>query len=261
MTEPVRIGDAELWLGDCLEILPTLGPVDAVVTSPPYNTLVNTNGGSGMMKGNGWAKKIDATRYFDERPEDEYQEWLKSIIGLCLERTNGLVWVNHKPRYRDGVCLLPVRFLPFPVYCEVIWRRNGSFAFNNKRFANSHEEVFAFGKRAWWDDSYNKLMSVWDFPFVPDPEHPAPFPLELPLRCIGASCPPNGTTLDPFMGSGTTGVACANLGRKFIGIEIEERYFQIACKRIRAAYAQGRLFDEKPAPAKQLELGESVDGQ
>ena len=70
-------------------------------------------------------------------------------------------------------------------------------------------------------------------------QHPTEKPIELMEWCVQKT---TGTILDPFMGSGTTGVACANLGRKFIGIEICEKYFDIACERIAAAYAQGRLF-------------------
>jgi site-specific DNA-methyltransferase (adenine-specific) len=66
---------------------------------------------------------------------------------------------------------------------------------------------------------------------------------------------PGGTILDPFMGSGTTGVACAKLGRKFIGIEIEPAYFDIACKRIEAAYAEPDMFIEPPKPAVQEDMG------
>ena len=62
------------------------------------------------------------------------------------------------------------------------------------------------------------------------------------------------TILDPYMGSGTTGVACARLGRRFIGIEIEEKYFEIACRRIEDAQRQGRLFDQSPPKAEQLLL-------
>jgi len=69
--------------------------------------------------------------------------------------------------------------------------------------------------------------------------HPSQKPIEVMEWCVSYA---EGTILDPFMGSGTTGVACANLGRKFIGIEIEPKYFDIACERIEAAYAQGRLF-------------------
>jgi DNA modification methylase len=77
-------------------------------------------------------------------------------------------------------------------------------------------------------------------------------------KIVARATRPNETVLDPFMGSGTTGVACANLGRKFIGIEIEEKYFDIACKRIEIAYSQPRLFDDleddKNKPVEQ-ELG------
>ena len=72
--------------------------------------------------------------------------------------------------------------------------------------------------------------------------HPTQKPVALQEWLLTLRWTPRGTILDPYMGSGTTGVACANLGRKFIGIEIDERYFQIACERIDAAYAQGRLF-------------------
>jgi DNA modification methylase len=73
--------------------------------------------------------------------------------------------------------------------------------------------------------------------------HPCPKPQALMVRLInGLGHKRTQTVLDPFMGSGTTGVACANLGRKFIGIEIEPKYFDLACKRIEMAYAQGRLF-------------------
>ena len=76
-------------------------------------------------------------------------------------------------------------------------------------------------------------------------QHPTQKPVRLMVWCIKQAGDPH-TILDPFMGSGTTGVACAQLGRKFIGIEIEPRYFDIACRRIEQAYAQGKLFDPKP---------------
>jgi site-specific DNA-methyltransferase (adenine-specific) len=247
-----RIGDATLYLADCLEILPTLGPVDAVVTSPPYNTLPATHKPSGLHaeRKSGVNKWIDraAKGYSDSRPEGEYQEWLRGVVGGCLKTCKGLVWINHKVRYRDGRAIHPVRFLPFDLYAEVVWNRRGSMALNCKRYAPSHEVILGFGRPHFWDDSGNTFLSVWDIGFDRDEnDHPCAYPLEIPERLIGSSCPPEGIILDPFMGSGTTGVACANLGRRFIGIEIEPRYFDIACKRIRDAYAQPRLFEE-PAP-------------
>lgn len=83
-----------------------------------------------------------------------------------------------------------------------------------------------------------------------DKEHPSQKPLEL-MKWVFDQIPPAQTILDPFMGSGTTGVAAIQLGRSFIGIEREERYFQIACKRIEQAVAQGQLF--APEPMKQVQ--------
>ena len=83
---------------------------------------------------------------------------------------------------------------------------------------------------------------MWQIPPDKNVGHVCSFPVELVRRCLRIASNEGDTAVDPFMGSGTTGVACANLGRKFIGIEIEPKYFDIACERIEAAYAQGRLF-------------------
>ena len=85
-----------------------------------------------------------------------------------------------------------------------------------------------------------------------DREHPTEKPLSLMVELV-SKCP-QGTILDPFMGSGTTGVACANLGRKFIGIEIEPKYFDIALRRISETLKQPDMFIEKPKPVKQEAL-------
>jgi site-specific DNA-methyltransferase (adenine-specific) len=243
-----------LYLGDCREILPTLGKVDAVVTSPPYNTLQHDAKPSGMHADSGGAlnfiKKMK-TAYRDDKPEDEYQEWLRGIVGQCLDVSLGLVWVNHKVRFRGRVGLHPVRFLPFPIYSEVIWHRDGAIAFNSRRFAPSHESIFGFGAPHFWDDSENKLLTVWSIPSVKGQEHPCPFPVELVSPLVRSSCPKGGIILDPFTGSGTTGVAAIGLGRKFIGIEIEQKYFDIARRRLSEALKQGDLFVEKPKAAKQ----------
>jgi DNA modification methylase len=227
--------------GDCLEILRTLpsGSVDAVVTSPPYNTLPSKHAPSGLHADrksgiNKWINKA-ANGYADQRDEGEYQEWLREVVAECLRVSRGLVWINHKVRYRDGFAVHPARMLPFPIYAEVIWDRGGSMALNCKRYAPSHECLLAFGERAYWDDSLNTTMSVWRISAQRSEDHPCPFPIEIARRPIVSSCPPGGTVLDPFMGSGTTGVACMQTGRKFIGIEIDPGYFEIARKRIEAA--------------------------
>ena len=109
---------------------------------------------------------------------------------------------------------------------------------------------------AW--SSENKAARIFSYPrakaLLDGKEHPTQKPVELMQWCLGF-LPDADTILDPFMGSGTTGVACVNLGRKFVGIEIEERYFDIAIRRIEEAYRQPRLFAEpKPAPKQEALL-------
>ena len=116
----------KLYRGDCLKILKRLPArsIDCVVTSPPYNQLGNRipKEGSGGHKGNGWIRKINQIGYADNMPEPEYQSWLAEIVAECLRVSKGLVWINHKVRYRDGEAIHPARFLPFPIYSEIIWR-------------------------------------------------------------------------------------------------------------------------------------------
>ena len=250
-----------LYLGDCRDILPTLGRVDAVVTSPPYNTLPPTAKASGLHaeRKNGrnlWLENA-ANGYADQRPEAEYQEWLNGILAQCAAASLGLVWVNHKVRYRNGEAIHPIRMIALPIYAEVIWNRGGSMALNCKRYAPSHEGIWAFGVPHYWNDKNNMMMSVWDIPQSQRDHwnnHPCPYPESIIRPLIESSCPPDGIVLDPFLGSGTTGVAAVKLGRKFIGIELEPKYFDIACRRISEDLKQPNFFIEKPVPLKQMQM-------
>jgi hypothetical protein len=217
--------------------------VAIVVTSPPYNTLPVKNSPSGIHAErktgvNLWIQKA-VNGYPDARPEPEYQAWLRFIVEECRRVACGLVWVNHKVRYRDGVAIHPVQFLPYPIYSEVIWDRRGSMALNCKRFSPSHETLLAFGTPHTWNDCLNSKMSVWQIPFDRGGDsHPCAFPVDLAQRPIVASSNEGDVVLDPFMGTGTTLFAAKGTNRKAIGIEIEERYCEIAAKRL----AQG-VFD------------------
>lgn len=250
-----------LYLGDCREVLASFPPcfrVDVVVTSPPYNTLPSSGKASGLHAErksgvNLWMEKA-AAGYADQMPEDEYQAWLNSVLVLCAEMCLGLVWVNHKVRYRDRVAIHPARMIHLPIYAEVIWNRGVSMALNSKRFAPSHEGIWGFGVPHYWNDENNTLMSVWNIPQAQRDagnNHPCPYPTALIRPLIESSCPPLGTVLDPFTGSGTTGVVAVGRGRKFVGIEQDERWFDLACRRIQSALDAPDMFIAPPKPAKQ----------
>ena len=238
------IGNATLYLGDCRDILPTLGKVDIVVTSPPYNLVKEGSGGSSTT-----LKSIEARLqdwYEDELPEDEYQEQQKEIIRLCRAVCNGSIFYNHKVRYawsRRNAVYHPMDWLrEFPLWCEIIWDRCGATGNNTPRYAIQDERIYQIGRPVAFDKL--GLTTIWRFPPDQSSEtgHVCAFPLELPRRAIASASTPQSTVLDPFMGSGTTGVAAVQMGRKFIGIEREPKYFDIACKRIEDAQRQGDMF-------------------
>lgn len=245
---PVIIGNATLYLGDCKDILPSL-KADAVITSPPYNTLNPDAKPSGLHAERKSGINIFMAKqggYFDQMPELEYQKWQRDCLNMFCESAP-IVWINHKTRYRDGVGIHPLTFYTgHPLFAEVVWDRGGSMALNCGRFAPSHEYLFGFGKPKTWDNDVNKMLSVWRISpgadKSSDNDHPCPFPLAL-VKPIIKACVADGGCIDPFMGSGTTGVAAMQMDRKFIGIEREPKYFEIACRRIEDAQRQAKLFD------------------
>jgi site-specific DNA-methyltransferase (adenine-specific) len=253
VTRTEVIGDATLYLGDCLEILPTLGRVDAVFTSPPYN-LGEQSGAYANMRG-GYSTHNDAL------PEAEYADWQRAVVSACWDAMSaeGAIFYNHKPLIRGGEVLLPLRLIPAECALRqiIVWDRGGGMNWGDGHFCPNYEWVLLLAKADFRlrSRAESAFGDVWRISHVGGSVkgHPCAFPVALPRRAIEAT---NATTiLDPFMGSGTTGVAALQLGRKFIGIEIDPGYFDIACKRIEEAWKQPRLFEEpkrKPQPAPNL---------
>lgn len=209
----------ELYLGDCREILPTLAKVDAVVTDPPYGIAHLWKGGFSDKHGWGKAKGESVTRNeWDEKPLDLQ---MLSIVRGAGEKQ--VIWGGN---YFE---------LP-PTRCWLIWNKP------ERNFTLAEAEL------AW--TNIDAVVRVFDGPRSDHGrEHPTQKPLDLMKWCIEKT--KARTILDPFMGSGTTGVAAVKLGRKFIGIEIEPKYFEIACKRISEALKQPDMFIESPKPFKQ----------
>jgi site-specific DNA-methyltransferase (adenine-specific)/modification methylase len=199
------IGDATLYLGDSLEILPTLGKIDAVVTDPPY--------GIGIAA-NPVRQKHERMDWDNARPD------ISSIVSLGIPT---MIWGGNYFGLPATQCFLIWDKLQGEKFslamCELVWTNLAGVAKILRLSAREGKE--------------------W---------HPTQKPIRVMEWCIGF-IPDASTILDPFMGSGTTGVACINLGRKFIGIEIEPKYFDIACKRIKEAWvSRPRLFDEPKKP-------------
>ena len=219
-----RIGDATLYLGDCLEILPTLGKVDACVTDPPYG--IGESNEKNLSRGNK-ARPTDYGHYeWDNSPASAQQ------IGAMRSCS------RHQIIFGGNYFELP------PTSCWLVWdKQNGETDFADCELAwtNLSKAV----RRVYW--RWNGMIRKGH----EERFHPTQKPVGVMEWCITQLPDPAETILDPFMGSGTTGVACAKLGRKFIGIEINEQYFDIACRRIEEAYAQPDMFIAPPAKPKQ----------
>lgn len=208
-----QIGDATLYLGDCLEILPTLEPVDAVVTDPPYGI------GEAAGKNASRTRLALAVDYGVDSWDDETVD-----AAMPLIREVSRQQVVFGGNYYD---------LP-PTSCWLVWdKENGANDFADAELAWTNLDKAVRLKRYMWNGMLRANNERRG-------DHPTQKPIGIMEWAIQHT--EANSILDPFMGSGTTGVACANLGRKFIGIEIEPKYFDIACERIEAAYAQGRLF-------------------
>lgn len=239
MSAPIIIGNAELWLGDCRDILPTLpeNSVGVCFTSPPYNLGEGMEDKGGLRVGHSGSKwgqtklRSGYGEYADNLPYTEYCAWQRSTLEQLWRICSGAVFYNHKPRVVKRELRLPL-FCDLPLRQVIIWDRASGFNAMAGACAPMCEWIMLYAKPEWSlrDKAASMLGDVWRIPPTADPDHPASFPLALPLRAIGACS--DQVILDPFMGSGTTGVAAVQMGRKFIGIEREEKYFQLACKRI-----------------------------
>jgi len=216
----IQIGDATLYLGDCMDILPTLPKVDAVITDPPYGIKRFEKGSLRFDKTGEYKNGI----VWDKAPE-------KAFFDLMLSKgENAIVWGANNFE------------LPTSEYF-LVWDKQqtvSNFASAELAFTNIKipAKVFRFSIH-----QHNQI----------EKSHPTQKPVDLMAWCIDF-VPNAKTILDPFMGSGTTGVAAIQLGRKFIGIEREPKYFDIACKRIEQAVAQGQLFATEPTKQVQQPL-------
>lgn len=229
--------NTEIYQGDCLEVMKHMpsGSVDLIVTSPPYNLNFKGRGG---MKSTLWpnAKLANGYRSYDDAmPHHEYVEWIRNVMheSWRLLSDDGAIFMNHKPRIQKGKLWTPLDLnLDLPLRQIVIWDRGSGINFTRSFFLPSHEWVLIYAKPKFRLTDGKRPRDVWQINPERNNDHPAPFPVELPMKAIQHTTA--RTVLDPFMGSGTTGVAALRLGRNFVGIELDEKYAQDAVARINA---------------------------
>lgn len=225
MSEKVVIGNATLWHGDCREILPTLPKHDLLLTDPPYGIDYSNSGG--FSQSSGWKDWRGSADWDKERPPS----WL---FGLMQEKAaESIIWGGN---YFTDLLRPTMRWL--------VWDKGQrDFSLADCEFAWSSQQAAA------------RVLTLPRAEALQDgKEHPTQKPVRLMAWCLEMHKKAR-TVVDPFMGTGTTGVACAQLGKAFTGIERERKYFDIACERIARAQAQGALFEPEPPKAEQIGLG------
>lgn len=250
MNTPTVIGNATLYCADCREVLPTLERVNAVITDPPYGIPVGAafvrRGGQAISNGSGTFNVTD----------DPYA-WL-TLASACLAPTGHCAFfVDRSTLAQAEQTAQRAGLTPWHKFYLV---KSAPPATPRPTFVSAVEECLVTEKRAaaraWYGGGY--VPNVW-IGLTPNRlknghGHPAEKPLQPILTLVTALSPAEALILDPFMGSGTTGVATLLSGRRFIGIEREARYFDIACKRIEDAQRQRALFPHETRQPQQTIL-------
>lgn len=207
------IGECTIYHADCTEVIPTLDEIGAVVTDPPY----------GMSFQSGYRKEKHM-----KIANDDTAATLRIAYGIPSDHSSYIFcrWDN-------------IQDFPEGPSSVITWvKPNWSMGDLSHEHARQYEMIaFYPGPDHEWPDK--RPTDVVRHPRTGNSHHPTEKPVSLMQEVVSWT---KGLVFDPFMGSGSTGVACANMGRKFVGCEIERKYFDIACERIQAQYAQGRLF-------------------
>lgn len=239
----VVIGDCRLLLGDCLKILPVIDAVDHVLSDPPYEDELHNAVGR--------IRRKDGREMVAELGFDGVNSSRADIARECVRASSGWVILftlaEGVRAWRDDIQAAGGKW-----DTTLAWiKPDASPRFNGQGAARGFENAITAwcgnGYRSWNAGGkrgvYTHCVNVGRHG-----EHPTEKPVPLMMDLVADYTQPQQVILDPFMGSGTTGVACVKLGRKFIGIEQNERWFDVACDRIRKAYAQPDFFVSAPAP-------------
>lgn len=245
-----HIGDCTLYNGDCLEVMAGLGPVSHVISDPPYEQDAQDRiGGIRRNDGGNVTEKLTFAGINGIRDEvarltfalnpmwriffctsEGVGEWKKTLVASGAKYKSTMIWVkpDAMPKFNGQGPAVAFEAMALD-WC-----------------AAGHSKWNAGGKRGVYTHLTNDRNR--------DGRHPTEKPVPLMAELLADFTNPCDVILDPFMGSGTTGVACAKMGRRFIGIEMDPKYFDIACERITKAYAQGDMFADRPKKVKPLDM-------
>lgn len=246
------IGDCELYLGDCLELLPTLGSFDHVITDPPYEQRMQDLHASIKLRRTDGGPQRKAITF--ESIQDTRGPFLDSIKGRCDGWLLAFCNVEGVGEWKSAIL---ERDLKFKITC--IWNKPDATPKLNGQGPALSYECFTTtwcgkGHARWNGGGRRGVFTHCTNNSERHGSHPTEKPVALMRELVSLFSNEGQLVCDPFMGSGTTGVACARSGRRFVGIELNPDYFEIACQRIEDAYKQPDMFVEKPKPAKQEAL-------
>ena len=260
--EKIIIGNAELWHGDCREVLPLLGQVDAVMTDPPYADEAHTKQRRMLTRGeaNGGRRRA-VVRPVDFSPltPELMDAFCEHTARLCRGWVLAFCQAEQVAEWRATMEAAGIKWRRAQLWVKT----DGTPQFTGDRPGVGYESIatgWCGDGRSSWNGGgrHGVYVQPKSDPGVghggPSNQHPTQKPRRLICDLLDLFAQRGDLVLDPFMGSGTTGV-CAHLtGRRFIGVEKDRRYFDIACERIASAQAQGRMFEPEPPKAEQLGL-------
>lgn len=229
-----RIGLATLYLGDAADVLREVEPAAAVITDPPYGVGYVTNYRKVMdtpaMLANDAEAPLWCVPMMAGAVRDGGALYLCTSLGVMAEWGAALALAGLTPK------------------TPIIWDKGNWTAGDLEGDFGNQVEIVLFAHKGRHKLRAGRRANLWSVPRPPSGDHPTPKPVGLMSGMVESSTDRGDVVLDPFIGSGTTGVAAVRIGRRFVGCEIEPKYFDIACRRIEEAQRQPDLFAAPPKP-------------
>lgn len=242
------IGDATLYLGNALQVIPTLEPADMLCSDPPY--LVQSGGNSGDKPFGGWMKNGYDNGGSIVQCDIDWSDWLPLIPATLKQDAHAYIFTNDRS---IAAAQAAAEAAGLQLHRILVWDKRA--AMPNRWYQQTCEFVLFMRKGKAFrinDPSSKALVSIFQ---RDETKHPTEKPVSLCQFYIENSTKPGEVVLDPFMGTGTSGVAAIRAGRKFIGIELTEQWFEVACERLaKAVAAPAAMFSEAPAQTVQTSL-------